>query len=85
MKFTLGMRLFIGHNPTLIRWPTEFCVTILANVVVLIRVRHYATATRLVSMRRELDILRPFTKVLQGNSTKVDIAILFHWFDYRFI
>lgn len=60
MKFTLGMRLSLGHNPVLIRWPTGFCVTILANVVDLIRVRYYATATRRVSMLRELDMLTPF-------------------------
>lgn len=85
MKFALDMRLSFGHNPVLIRWPTGFCVTILANVVVLIRIRHYATATRRVSIRRELKICRPFGKVFsKGKSTKVDIAILFHWFDYRF-
>ena len=84
MEFTSGMRLSFGHNPVIIRWPTEICVTILANVVVLIRIRHYAAAPRRVSVLCELDMVRPLTKVLQGNITKVDIAILFHWFDCRF-
>ena len=78
MKFALDMRLSFGHNPVLIRWPTGFCVTILANVVVLIRIRHYATATRRVSIRRELKICRPFGKVFsKGNLPKLTLQYYF--------
>jgi hypothetical protein len=77
MKFTLDMRLFFGHNPVLIRWPTEFCVTILANVLDLIRVRYYATATCRVSMLCDLDMVRPMTKVLQGTLPKLTLQYYF--------